>query len=90
MQRVTFFNVFSLVLNFLFAGLLIMTFAMLVKERSKDVVRVTVTDAEVRRSALELQRITGKVAYAYPVGDSNEPLWRITIDDKSEPNGDHF
>jgi hypothetical protein len=76
----------GIILNILLAGLLILSTVALVQERSRDIVRVTVTDAELLRTAQELQGITGKVAYAYPVKGSNETLWRVVIDERSEVN----
>lgn len=89
MNRVAFLCKFSVVLNVLLASILIPLVAILVQERSEDIVRVTVTDAEVLRTAQELQGITGKVAYAYPV-DPAETLWRVVIDKRSKPNGGHW
>ena len=57
----------------------------LIAERSRDTVRVTVPYGEVLTTAQQLQGITHKVAYAYPVNKA-ETMWRVVIDKKSERN----
>lgn len=61
----------------------ILVCAALIAERSSDVVRVTVWDDEVLPTVRALQPVVGKVAYAYPVNNT-ETKWRVVIDDKSE------
>lgn len=83
-------NIIGLVLNIAFSCLFILTLTALIQERSVDIVRVTVTDAEVLRTAQELQAITGKYAYAYPVKGSDETLWRVVVDRRSRTMNAHW
>jgi CHASE3 domain sensor protein len=54
----------------------------LIEERSRDIVRVTVTSEELLPTVRQLQGATGKVAKAYPLDHINEDeakYWRIEI-----------
>lgn len=70
----------------LFALLALLSFTALIEERSSEVVRITVTDAELLSAAQQLQGITGRIAYAEPIDGEEDvaTLWRIVIDSRSE------
>lgn len=79
----------SLLLNLLFGCLLILAFALIVEERSKDVVRITLTSGDVYGydigpSVSWLQRVTGKEAVAIPLNGNSVTAtkWRLQLEDR--------
>lgn len=81
----------SLLLNCLLFAFLIGTLVYLEQVQAEDVVRITLTSDQVHGSALgplanDLQRFTGKEAYAIRLNgtnDFNATKWQLRIDNKS-------
>lgn len=72
--------------SLLLACLFILTLAMLVNERSKDIVRLTVPPEQLLPTVGKLQLATHKTARAYPIRDRSNRVaaYRIVIDGQSQ------
>jgi hypothetical protein len=80
-----------IVYSFLLSCLFFLAVVTIIDERSKDVVRITLTSADVYGYDLgpfarQLELYTGKEAYAVRLNgtnNANATKWRLVVDDKS-------
>lgn len=76
-------NVFVLCINAALSIVLTLTIGALIEERSKDIVRLTVSDKELLSTVQQSQGLTHRIASAYPL-NKDETRWRVLVNGHSK------